>query len=94
MTAWPEILKEKIASERWKNKNDSLIIQTVINIFFKQKMEPQVLSGIRSYFKKTCTKDGINSVKPKGKQKCHKPIKTVSQSPKLAVEYKKIEYRV
>ena len=40
MTAWPEILKEKIASERWKNKNDSLIIQTVINIFFKQKMEP------------------------------------------------------
>ena len=39
MTAWPEILKEKIASERWKNKNDSLIIQSLI-IFFKQKMEP------------------------------------------------------
>ena len=56
MTAWPEILKGKIASERWKNKNDSLIIQSLI-IFFKQKMELQVLSGMRSYFKNTCTQE-------------------------------------
>lgn len=39
MTTWTEILKGKIASERWKNNNDSLIIQSLI-IFFKQKMGP------------------------------------------------------
>lgn len=33
MTAWPEILKGKIALEGWKNNNDILITQSLI-IFF------------------------------------------------------------
>lgn len=39
MTTWPVILKGKIASERWKNNNDTLIIQSLI-IFLREKMEP------------------------------------------------------
>lgn len=35
MNAWPEILKGKIASEKWKNNNDTLVIQSVI-IVLKQ----------------------------------------------------------
>lgn len=36
MTTWPEILKGKIASEKWNNNNGILIIQALI-IFFKTK---------------------------------------------------------
>ena len=36
MTTWTKILKGKIDSKRWKNNNDTLIIQSLI-IFLQTK---------------------------------------------------------
>lgn len=65
MTTCPEILKGKVASEKWKNNNGILIIQTLI-IFLKTTTttKNRALGTIwdEIIFLKTCTKDRINSV--------------------------------